>query len=289
MAEITAAQATQIAEQQIAGMNTFKIPEIPEESRLIGDYKIFNIYDEHCVVERGGLGTRLIHACVKGYLWEFFPHDGRITAAGIRQLQSQPMDTEHEFATNEGIYTRRSIREGETAYSRPCLIPKIVREGRPVSVREIAFKDWSGHDVALDVLGVSRPGYGHSLDQSNNRVKWGAFLAAGHVPTAEELKAARAQLTEKMRDIWNEAQNEYQMGPSHIQNISSLHRKADSFLGRQAMWNQEAKEMDTCPACQEPCPRGAAVHAKCGAVLDEEAVKRYKLKGFEWLWQKPSK
>jgi len=236
-----------IAEEQLATRNNFNIPKVPNSARNLGFYKIFNVctFHPHWVQELGTLGTYTISKAEEGFLWE---------------------------PDKDGNYHKRAIKAGETAYSFPCLVSKLVREGNPVDLRKIAFTEWDGLDVAADILGI-----GPNKRPSQDLTVWGCFLAEGDVPTAEELKEAWAKLRKKCMELWNTAQGFYQQGPMHYADITDVHRNADRILGRGADWNKEGQLTIPCPGCGEAIPAEAAVHLACGVIVNEEKYTKLKM------------
>jgi hypothetical protein len=250
----------QVAEEQLATRNIFNIPSVPNSAKHMGFYRIFNVntFQPHWVQELGSLGTYLIPQAEEGFLWEPDKED-----------------------PNKELFIRRAIKDGETAYSRPCNVPKVVREGNPVDLRKIAFTEWDGVEVAADILGI-----GPNKRPSQDLTAWGCFLAEGDVPTKKELQAAMAKVRKKCEMLWNQAQGFYQQGPNHYGDITDVHRHADRILGRRAKWNSEGQNMIPCPGCGDSIFTEAAAHIICGAVLNEKKVIELKMKGFEHLWKK---
>jgi hypothetical protein len=155
-------------------------------------------------------------------------------------------------------------------------------------LKKYSYEIHSGLDIAKEVIGING-GSG-----SDDKSKWGVFIAAGDAPTKEELAAARAKLTQKMKDLVRQADAFQAAGPLQYENIGDWHRKACLYLNETRPWNNDPKENVApvlCEACMQPYPPGAAVHAveNCGHVLDEAKVKKFKLKGYEHIWQEEPK
>lgn len=129
-----------------------------------------------------------------------------------------------------------------------------------------------GLDVAKEVVGTAP-----MKDRSADLTRWGVFIAAGDEPTETELETAKQKLTATMAALVAEADGIHLQGPLESRNITSLHRKALSYLKQTRDWGVLAKQLHECPACFESINPGSAVCKHCEAVLDDEKAQKYKL------------
>jgi hypothetical protein len=240
-----------IVAQDMRNRNAFSIPQVIPPKGINDFHKIFNIntWHPHWTQELGSLGTYLIPQAEENFLWE----------------------VASEKEQKEGVfYRKRQIKAGETPYSRPCLVAKVIKEGYPIDVKKLAFQDWDGQRVAWDVLGV-----GPHKNPTQDLTAWGCFLAEGDVPTKEELEAAEEKMLEKCEFLWCQAETYFLEGSHRMIDITAVHRQADRILGRRAQWNPQSRKMISCPCCSEPVSATAAVHLACGAVIDAEKAKTF--------------
>lgn len=180
---------------------------------------------------------------------------------------------------SSGMFTVPARESGER-YSQPVshqglgisrIIPETVVdtvEGRKVTQKWDFSTD--GMQVARDICGLQ-----YSVDQAENLTRYGVFIAAGRVPTEEELRAAETARDNEYRRLVMEADNLYRVngGMETINgktssNISPLHVEALTALRMERPWAQggSPQVLADCISCGTPvkpdmafCPNGCMV------------------------------
>src|SRR5438309_2740926 len=104
----------------------------------------------------------------------------------------------------------------------------------------------------------------------------GVFVAAGDVPTEEELAEARRRLVEFQRRLVAAADLEWERSKNPMF-ITDLERRAARHLGVEKPWLYDPKPLADCPVCAEKIKPGVAVCRSCGAILDREKAAQYGL------------
>jgi hypothetical protein len=127
------------------------------------------------------------------------------------------------------------------------------------TAREIA------EDIARELNGDSGEGSFH-----------GIFVAAGELPTAEELSDACRRLEEFQRALVKAADLEWERTKNPMF-ITDLERRAARQLGLEKPWLYDPKPLADCPVCAEKIKPGVAVCRSCGAILDREKAAQYGL------------
>ena len=129
----------------------------------------------------------------------------------------------------------------------------------PLSAREIA------EDIAREINSDSGEGSYH-----------GVFVAAGDLPTEEELAEASRRLEEFRRRLVAAADLEWERTKNPMF-ITDLERRAARHLGLEKPWLYDPKPLVDCPVCAEKIKLGVAVCRCCGAILDREKAAQYGL------------
>lgn len=96
---------------------------------------------------------------------------------------------------------------------------------------------------------------------------FGVFVAAGEVPTEEELAQARQRLAVFYRRLVAAADREWERSHSYLF-IDDVERRAAQYLGLEKEWFYQARETAECPGCGEKVKPGVAVCKTCRAILD---------------------
>jgi hypothetical protein len=96
---------------------------------------------------------------------------------------------------------------------------------------------------------------------------FGVFVAAGQVPTEEELAQARQRLTVFYRRLVAAADREWERSHSYLF-IDDVERRAAQYLDLEKEWFYQARETAECPGCGEKVKPGVAVCKTCRAILD---------------------
>jgi hypothetical protein len=130
-----------------------------------------------------------------------------------------------------------------------------------ITAREIA------EDIAREINGDSGEGSFH-----------GVFVAAGELPTAEELSDACRRWEEFQRRLVAAADLEWERTKNPMF-ITDLDRRAARQLGLEKPWLYDSKPLAECPVCAEKIKHGVAVCRSCGAILDREKAAQYGLVG----------
>src|SRR4029077_20173992 len=95
----------------------------------------------------------------------------------------------------------------------------------------------------------------------------GVFVAAGEMPSNEELRRAREKLAAFYRRLVAGADREWERSHSYLF-INDVERRAAHYLGLEKDWFYQAHETVECPGCGEKIKPGVAVCRTCGAILD---------------------
>jgi len=128
-----------------------------------------------------------------------------------------------------------------------------------ITAREIA------EDIARELNGDSGEASYH-----------GVFVAAGDLPTENELTEARSRLEAFHRKLVAAADLEWERTKNPMF-ITDLERRAARSLGVEKPWLYDPKPMADCPVCAEKIKHGVAVCRSCGAILDREKAAQYGL------------
>lgn len=218
-------------------------------------------------------------------------------------------------------FNKADPRQARRGYSEPLVLPEIFAEEYDLQSGKMGVQLWdmlpSQSDdpeerekqpgVIRDVLGIgsSNPGlHAYTTDRS-----WfGVFVATGqgatkeeraraekegewNFPTAHELDQARGRLTQMMQRLYEDAEQKALQGPNGLKDIQPTEREACDYLGLNASWARKTVPQGTCPECGAPIQPGLPVHfiqqGGCGAVLDEEKVRKNRTPGYEHIWAKP--
>ena len=122
--------------------------------------------------------------------------------------------------------------------------------GVPISAAEVA------HDLCREIN-----------SDAGEESFFGVFVAAGEMPTNEELRRAREKLAAFYRRLVAGADREWERSHSYLF-INDVERRAAHYLGVEKDWFYQAHETVECPACGEKIKPGVAVCKSCGAILD---------------------
>jgi len=104
----------------------------------------------------------------------------------------------------------------------------------------------------------------------------GVFVAAGPVPTEDELAEARKKLEAFQQRLVDAADLEWERS-HNMMFITDLERRAARELRLEKPWLYDPKPMADCPACGEKIRPGVAVCRTCGAILDREKAAKFGL------------
>jgi hypothetical protein len=104
----------------------------------------------------------------------------------------------------------------------------------------------------------------------------GVFVAAGPVPTEDELSEAGRRLDDFHRRLVASADLEWERSHNPMF-ITDLDRRAARELKLDKPWLYDPKPMDECPACAETIKPGVAVCRSCGAILDRAKAAQFGL------------
>lgn len=168
-----------------------------------------------------------------------------------------------------GTFTILPCEPGQK-YSKPCSIPGIVNEGLRKEMNALDWRQWSGRDVALDIMGQ-----GPFKHKSNDLARWGVFIAAGDVPTEKELAEAKKRLYHEYEEMVKEGNRIHGQGPLHAQDISDAHREAATILNARVPWNAPVESRQLCPGCGEYVAQNIIKHVVCGYIFNPELAKKH--------------
>jgi|ERR1051326_1169049 hypothetical protein len=227
----------------------------------------------------------------------------------------------HPFTVNLGhmgsyvipAFNKDDPRQAKRGYSDPLALPEALAEEYDMQSGKMgltiwdAMKDDEDHTqpgYINDVLGVgSSQGGKHAF--TTDRTWFGVFVACGlgataeesaraekagewNFPTRVELAKAKARLTEMMMTLYQDAKKKALRGPKGIEEIQEVEREACMYLGFSEEWCKPPVPQGECPECHQPVAPGLPVHfiqqGGCGAVLDEEKVKKNRTPGYEHIW-----
>jgi hypothetical protein len=104
----------------------------------------------------------------------------------------------------------------------------------------------------------------------------GVFVAAGEMPTDNELADARHRLQEFHRRLVAAADLEWERTHNPMF-ITDLERRAARQLNVEKPWLYDPRPLADCPVCAEKIKHGVAVCKSCGAILDREKAAQYGL------------
>ncbi|HEY2496562.1 MAG TPA: hypothetical protein VGK24_05795 [Candidatus Angelobacter sp.] len=187
-----------------------------------------------------------------------------------------------------GTWTIHACEKGQ-AHSEPLEVPFIMNEGIMVDMEHIEFRAMAGMRFAESIIGI-----GQHRHPTEDLRRWGIFVAAGSVPTEEELAKARSQYRERQLELVSQGDGFYGDGPAEYKNITKAMREAIDWLVAEGVeveerpWHKMIKAGQIeCPGCfQKVDPRTIAHIGPngCGWVLNEEEVIKRKMRGYEHLW-----
>jgi hypothetical protein len=137
-----------------------------------------------------------------------------------------------------------------------------------------------GRHLANDIVGI---GAYHSPEDDLS--PYGVFIAAGPVPTDEEIETANSAMFERYDRLVREADQKHQVnggmevGDNGVSypGITKDHVEAVKALGLDRPWAKVNRQLVPCPACERPIPQHAVrcTHSECGAVLDEAKARQF--------------
>lgn len=157
-------------------------------------------------------------------------------------------------------------------YAKSAPMPVIRREAKILDESEFTFYEDDGRMVANDLIGV-----GPNMAKANSFVKFGVFVPAGAEPTAEEVAAARKQLSDYTDELIAEARNAFDSGNPVLrqQTIGERHLWAAQRRGIDERWvhHDHAEESIRCEMCGKFNPAGIAKCA-CGTIINVELYKK---------------
>src|SRR5882724_3162363 len=165
-----------------------------------------------------------------------------------------------------GSLTIQSPAEG-VAYAvtpvRACTCLMDLGDKRTMEIRLTAQE--IAEDLVREINGDSGEGSYH-----------GVFVAAGPVPTEDELAEARKKLEAFQQRLVDAADLEWERS-HNMMFITDLERRAARELRLEKPWLYDPKPMADCPACGEKIRPGVAVCRTCGAILDREKAAKFGL------------
>lgn len=183
-----------------------------------------------------------------------------------------------------GQFTIHACPE-DKPFSKATEIPYITNDPVHIDMNQMAHRHDSGRKLALDILGV-----GQFHTKSEDLTVWGVFVAAGEIPTEDELKKANKKLDRTWDELIREADAYWNQGPSHYVNITDLHRTAAAKRGQDKPWARGIEVLSKCPICSTALDPDAALCAACKTVIHKERVIAARVPGYEYLWEpKPKK
>jgi hypothetical protein len=147
-------------------------------------------------------------------------------------------------------------------YSKPLVLPGLVFEHYDKGEGELALNYWDGRDVAKDITGESEG------VPDNDLRNWGVFIAAGEKPTQAELVEAKNRLTATMQKFLQQGDLLYAGDQKDRNQLSTIHRKAATFLGQYRLWDVTPVQMIDCKFCFAKVNPAAAKCNSCGSILD---------------------
>lgn len=150
-------------------------------------------------------------------------------------------------------------------YAKSALLDGIRREAIIADENKYTYIEDDGHAVANDLVGV-----GFGMHPSNSLLKYGVFVPAGLLPTAEEIAQAKRRLSDYYDELIAEARDAYDLGPKErAATIKDRHIMAARIRGIDEKWvhHAHAEESVRCSMCGKFNPAGVA-KCQCGTILD---------------------
>lgn len=175
------------------------------------------------------------------------------TTAVIVNLTEQAWTLHRSY----GTYRIRGCEAGE-----PYAATRV--EGRTATMdqgdKRVTTVRISAEEVAEDLC--------HEINADGGEDSFfGVFVAAGEMPTADELQEAREKLAAFYRRLVAGADREWERSHSYLF-INDVERRAARYLGLEKDWFYQARETMECPGCGEKIKPGVAVCRVCHAILD---------------------
>jgi hypothetical protein len=189
----------------------------------------------------------------KVYIWNVYPVEWR------RQISPHGMFVIPACSDNG------SANHADWAtVSKPLIVESIVFEFYDKGEGELALNYWDGRDVAKDITGESE-----GVPENDLR-NWGVFISAGDKPTATELTEAKKRLTATMQKFLQQGDILFNGTQTERNQLSSIHRKAASYLGQYRQWDVTPVQMTDCRFCFAKVNPAAAKCNSCGSILDRQ-------------------
>lgn len=182
-----------------------------------------------------------------------------------------------ELAWREPGFSRFVVPACEKGkpYSEPLSIPGIISE-EYLQDQSTEFNHYNAVEIAYAILKIG-PGMKATLDMTNK----GYFMSETNPPSAARLAEAQAKYNIWCDGLIREADAIMAQGESKGmtgQMLNESHYRALAYRKQTRQWGKQSVEMMDCPACGGSVPRGAAVHASCGAIVNWELAVTHGLK-----------
>ena len=156
-----------------------------------------------------------------------------------------------------GTYRVRGCESGE-----PYALTRV--EGR---MAHMDLGDKRNVEVPISAVEIAQDLCREINSDSGEESFFGVFVAAGEVPSNEELRRAREKLAAFYRRLVAGADREWERSHSYLF-INDVERRAAHYLGLEKDWFYQAHDTVECPGCGEKIKPGVAVCRTCGAILD---------------------
>ena len=122
-------------------------------------------------------------------------------------------------------------------------------------------------DVQISALEVAQD-LCHEINADGGEDSFfGVFVAAGELPSEEELQQAQERLAVFYRRLVAAADREWERSHSYLF-INDVERLAAKYLCVEKEWFYQPRETAECPGCGEKIKPGVAVCKTCRAILD---------------------
>lgn len=175
-------------------------------------------------------------------------------------------------------------------FSDPLVIPGIVSE-EYLDDSSTEFNHYNAVEIGYAILKIG-PGMKATLDLTNK----GYFMSDTNPPHPSRLAEAQAKYNIFCDQLIKEADSIMAQGEKtgpNGQMLNESHYRALAYRKQTRDWGKGTVEMVDCPMCYQPVPKGAAIHAACGAVIDWRKAVEHGIRtresvpeGMRW-WKEP--
>jgi hypothetical protein len=267
MARISAAEAQSRMSQYMRD-KTGKNRRVPPVNEAIQDIArktvhVFNVGPWGYRENGGSFGYFFIPACEVGAAMEWERLKAPSAAPGV-------------YVPDHWEEGDRRVTNPHTEYAAVKPLPGLMMEPMPNTQEDCVWgMQDTGEYFAKEIL--LKIGIGHSFKDSNQRR--GVFLAAGKTPTADELNAAREELSKYMTDLVLEADRAWAAGPQKAEQVirPEIHHICAHWLNltdRDWLRGTKPQGRIKCAGCGELVDEGIAM-CSSGHIVNADAFREF--------------